>query len=35
MRVAFSCDHCIIDGALGAKFLQTLKRPIGNPLSML
>jgi len=35
MRVTLSCDHRIIDGALGAKFLQTLKRLIENPLSML
>jgi pyruvate dehydrogenase E2 component (dihydrolipoamide acetyltransferase) len=35
MRVTLSCDHRIIDGALGAKFLQTLKRLVENPLSML
>ena len=35
MHVTLSCDHRIIDGALGAKFLQTLKRLVENPLSML
>ena len=35
MRVTLSCDHRIIDGALGAKFLQTLRRLIENPLMLL
>jgi pyruvate dehydrogenase E2 component (dihydrolipoamide acetyltransferase) len=35
MRVTMSCDHRVIDGATGAKFLQTLKRNLENPLSML
>ncbi|HEY0778267.1 MAG TPA: dihydrolipoamide acetyltransferase family protein, partial [Gemmatirosa sp.] len=35
MRVTMSCDHRIIDGALGAKFLQTLRRLIENPLMLL
>ena len=35
MRVTLSCDHRIIDGALGAKFLQTLKRLVENPLMLL
>ena len=35
MRVTMSCDHRVIDGATGAKFLQTLKRYIENPLSLI
>jgi pyruvate dehydrogenase E2 component (dihydrolipoamide acetyltransferase) len=35
MRVTMSCDHRIIDGALGAKFLQTLRRLIENPLLLV
>jgi pyruvate dehydrogenase E2 component (dihydrolipoamide acetyltransferase) len=35
MRVTLSCDHRVIDGALGAKFLQTLRRLVENPLMLL
>ncbi len=35
MRVTMSCDHRVIDGATGAKFLQTLRRLIENPLMMV
>ena len=35
MRLTMSCDHRVIDGATGAKFLQTLKRYIENPLSLI
>ena len=35
MRVTMSCDHRVIDGATGAKFLQTLKRYLENPLSLI
>jgi pyruvate dehydrogenase E2 component (dihydrolipoamide acetyltransferase) len=35
MRVTMSCDHRVIDGATGAKFLQTVKRYIENPLSLV
>ena len=35
MRITMSCDHRVIDGATGAKFLQTLRRYIENPLSLL
>ena len=35
MRVTMSCDHRVIDGATGAKFLQTLRRYIENPLSLV
>ncbi|MBK8250768.1 MAG: 2-oxo acid dehydrogenase subunit E2 [Gemmatimonadetes bacterium] len=34
MRITMSCDHRVIDGALGAKFLQTLRRLIENPLML-
>jgi pyruvate dehydrogenase E2 component (dihydrolipoamide acetyltransferase) len=35
LRVTMSCDHRVIDGATGAKFLQTVKRYIENPLSLI
>src|SRR5207248_11580558 len=35
MRVTMSCDHRVIDGALGAKFLQTLRKLVESPLAML
>ena len=35
MRVTMSCDHRAIDGATGAKFLQTLKQYAENPLSLI
>ena len=35
MKVTMSCDHRVIDGATGAKFLQTLRRMIENPLFLV
>jgi len=35
MRVTMSCDHRVIDGATGAKFLQTVRRYFENPLLLL
>ena len=35
MRVTMSCDHRVVDGATGAKFLQTLTRYFENPLSLI
>src|SRR5436305_419678 len=35
MRVTMSCDHRVIDGATGARFLQTFKRLLENPLMMI
>jgi pyruvate dehydrogenase E2 component (dihydrolipoamide acetyltransferase) len=35
MRVTMSCDHRVIDGATGARFLQTVKRMLENPLAMV
>jgi pyruvate dehydrogenase E2 component (dihydrolipoamide acetyltransferase) len=32
LRVTMSCDHRAVDGAVGAAFLQTLRRLIENPL---
>jgi pyruvate dehydrogenase E2 component (dihydrolipoamide acetyltransferase) len=32
MRVTMSCDHRVIDGAMGAQFLQTFKQIMENPL---
>jgi len=35
MRVTMSCDHRIIDGATGAKFLQTFRKILENPLYLV
>jgi pyruvate dehydrogenase E2 component (dihydrolipoamide acetyltransferase) len=35
MRVTMSCDHRVIDGALGAQFLRTLRRLLENPLMLV
>lgn len=35
MRVTMSCDHRVIDGATGARFLQTFKQMLENPLMMI
>ncbi len=35
MKVTLSCDHRVADGAVGARFLQTLKSFIENPATML
>lgn len=35
MEVTLSVDHRTVDGALGAKFLNTFKHYVENPLSML
>jgi pyruvate dehydrogenase E2 component (dihydrolipoamide acetyltransferase) len=35
MRVTMSCDHRVIDGATGAKFLQTFKKLLENPLLLM
>lgn len=35
MKVTLSCDHRSVDGAVGASFLQTLKKYMENPVTML
>ena len=35
MQVTMSCDHRVVDGATGAKFLQTFKQMLENPVMML
>lgn len=35
MDVSLSCDHRVVDGAVGAKFLAAFKKYIENPLKML
>jgi pyruvate dehydrogenase E2 component (dihydrolipoamide acetyltransferase) len=35
MRVTMSCDHRVIDGATGAKFLETFKKILENPLFLV
>lgn len=34
MKLTLSCDHRVVDGAVGATFLQTLKMYLENPISM-
>lgn len=35
MKVTLSCDHRVVDGATGAKFLQTLSQLLQDPIRML
>ena len=35
MKVTLSCDHRIVDGVTGAKFLQTVKGMLEDPMRML
>ena len=35
MMITVSCDHRVMDGAMGARFLQTVKRYLEEPLRLL
>ena len=35
MKITMSCDHRSVDGAVGAAFLQTVKKFMENPIGML
>ncbi len=35
MKLTLSCDHRVVDGAVGASFLQTLRKYLENPVTML
>lgn len=35
LKLTMSCDHRVVDGAVGAQFLQTLKTYLENPVTML
>jgi len=35
MKVTLSCDHRVVDGVVGSKFLNTFKNYMENPVIML
>ena len=35
MKLTVSCDHRVMDGAMGARFLQDVKRLLQEPLRLL
>jgi pyruvate dehydrogenase E2 component (dihydrolipoamide acetyltransferase) len=35
MKLTISCDHRVMDGAMGARFLQDVKKLLEAPLGMV
>ena len=35
MTVTLTCDHRVVDGAVGARWLEAFKRLIEDPITML
>ena len=35
MKVTLSCDHRVVDGAVGSAFLNTFKNYLENPVSII
>ncbi|MGH7012356.1 MAG: 2-oxo acid dehydrogenase subunit E2, partial [Caulobacteraceae bacterium] len=35
MSLTLTCDHRVVDGVIGAKFLAALKALIGDPIAMI
>jgi pyruvate dehydrogenase E2 component (dihydrolipoamide acetyltransferase) len=35
MKVTMSCDHRVVDGAIGAEYLKTLRQYLEQPLRIV
>jgi pyruvate dehydrogenase E2 component (dihydrolipoamide acetyltransferase) len=35
MTVTLTCDHRVVDGAIGAKWIQVFKSLVENPIGLL